>query len=68
MACTMSACCTGMQEGVKQILLAIDPLTSLHSLNLGGNRIKVRGKPFTLGCNVCAHVCCCVVSALYGLF
>lgn len=31
----------GMQEGVKQMLLAMEPLTSIHSLNLGGNRIKV---------------------------
>lgn len=29
-----------MQEGVKQMMLAMQPLTRLHSLNLGGNRIK----------------------------
>lgn len=32
---------------MKQILLAMAPLTSLHSLNMGGNRIKVRDRPPT---------------------
>lgn len=36
-----SATCGTVQEGVKQMLLAMQPLTSLHSLNLGGNRVKV---------------------------